>query len=685
MNKQSDHSLTLSELVNRFTDALESALDCSGLDKVQNINVDKFVDEQNLPTFIHLTCNQVLLSQSRHIDRDYEELLEGSLQQGLEKTNWFIPASLALIELRFANETLNNLTKIEKKAIRQHYGLGRLPDQGHLEYHQSGTTSIIFVSNNQAIKIVRPVYLLDKEVASLDKYRDSYAGAPLSPKVYWAESTVLCMEWIRGDTLEQYLEKAKDNGDIKSKLSIIKSLGQMIREIHEKGFPHGDLNPRNIIVEAIAGHDQNLRLIDYGYNYSLTKPVLSAQSYRDSVRYIAPAKNDMSRDAYSDDLYSTAVIILDVWFRDLTRAAEDLLHELAIVQPLLAFTLEDVLVNDPDLRLRKIAPQEVDPACRAEQFSKAIQMACSQRAQFTRAAEKKITLVRLAVSGFWTLLLRGKENIEDGFVLDEDTNKKLRRWLWICGLCFGGILAAISTILVYSFSEKDTFWSGLALRDWWFENSIGLTKSGAGFWDILPGLAICLSFACLATTYYVAIFQSTAPQKSAGFGSGAANFTMRLNSCCFAFPIAYCFILDPKAWPFCAALGLMLVALNNFFTFRMLEKIKMAPDFGKLAISRSSDAETSYIVFSGWASLVFWYALGIILVGIVLITSSDATNSIIDKHTGDAVSYNIYEYLLAFCVIGINYFKMQRENCGRLAPKMEALIQRYIEASKALK
>lgn len=667
---------TIAEAVSSFRAALTAPDPKPALADIAKIDVESLVANENLPAFIHLLCHSMLLSQARHRQMDLEARLAAEIVQ-FENSHWFVPACLSLVELRYSNGTLNKITELEKKAIRLHYELDRLPERNHLKYYRSGTTSIIFVAGAIAIKIVRPIYLMDRDVASLDKYIMEYDEAPLSPDILWAEPAVLAMAWIRGETLEEIIN-AKDAGfTIESRLNIIRALGAMIGEIHSKSFPHGDLNPRNIIVESNVGGDQRLRLIDYGFNYSLTKPVLSAQSYRESVRYIAPSPDDTKRDAYLDDLYSLSVIILDVWFRDITSPAEELLHELSIVQPLLAFVIEDALVDNPALRLRKTAPNSNDHSDKAKKFASAIQVSCSEKTQNTRAADEKTSLFSVIRSDPLKFI---SVDDDSNFTLDVEINRRLTFYKRLSISTTALSASAILAVATESYSGSTRFFAGL--RGWWHSTGYGFTLPDAGLWEILPGLAICLSFLLLATKYYLAIFCSIAPTADTTYGSRLADRTMRLNSFAYIIPISFCFLFDPKLWPFCSAVGLGIVALNNVATFRMLRKIRGVPTFNNLAISRSAEARTAYIVFAGWGSLVSWYALGIVMVGTVLLTSGSARNQTVDSLFGNSSTYNVYEYLLALCVIGINYFKMQRENCGRLAPKMRALIQRYIEASK---
>lgn len=60
------------------------------------------------------------------------------------------------------------------------------------------------------------------------------------------------------------------------------------------------------------------------------------------------------------------------------------------------------------------------------------------------------------------------------------------------------------------------------------------------------------------------------------------------------------------------------------------------------------------VIFSGWVSLVLWFAGSLIIIGFVLATSAPARNGFVDQYFDVRSSYNIYEYLLAFSVIGVN-------------------------------
>lgn len=671
---------TISEAVADFADTLKRGNTKGIAERLRSLKISRFISTENRSAFIHLLCNSVVLSQARHAEIDFEAVLGNQISL-LEDSDWFIPASLVLLELRYSNNSLHLVTDTEKRAVKEFYQLEIDGPIENFKYHRSGTTSIIFYLGSVAYKVVRPVYLLDEEVASLDRYFGSYDLAPRAPALHSGTRTSLAMEFVNGETLEEFLTAVGQDLSDEEKLMLISELGEIVGYIHRLDFPHGDLNLRNIIINNPRSPEREIKLIDYGYNYSLTKPVLSAQSYRESVRYIAASGNYSERNAYLDDLYAISVIILDIWFMERDVAAEELLHELSIKQPLLSFILEDCIVKDPSSRMEKLAGKGSPPGARAKHFSAAIKLACSKRVQESNG-DSGMTLYKAMTTNTLSYFRLDAESENVTFVLDEDKNKRLQFFHRLSVSVTG--LSVLSILLVgqRSFDATDDMF--IRLRNWWANTGYSFTEINAGFWDILPGLTISLSFLLLAAKYYLNIFSSAAPETSKEFGGRLANFTMRLNSFAYVIPISYCYLLDPKSWPFCSVVGLWVVASNNAASFQMLARIRNHERFGNLAISRSASVSGDYDVFTGWGAMIMWYTLGISVTGLILVTSDSASNRVVDRALHGEVSYNVYEYLLAFSVFGINFFKMQRENCGTVAPPTRALILRYIEAAKTL-
>lgn len=170
------------------------------------------------------------------------------------------------------------------------------------------------------------------------------------------------------DLMRRYVGAARMPGRLK--ISLIENLAALIADIHGRGFTHGDLNPSNVIVQCHAEQVNLLTLIDYGYNYCISRPLLSAESHPAAVRYIAPSCAGKPGDAaYRDDVYSLGVLILDVWFCHREREPDiyDLVDDLARERPELAFAVEDCIAQDPQYRMVKLAGPE-NPASRLSAF-----------------------------------------------------------------------------------------------------------------------------------------------------------------------------------------------------------------------------------------------------------------------------------------------------------------------------
>lgn len=683
-NEQRRDITTIPEAVSVLKAALTSEDGKTVSEKLSNKKIDHLSTSANMPAFIYLVCNAVLQEQARNTEINIEERLAAEVD-ALEASGWFIPSALALVELRYAMGSLNSITSLEKKAILQYYDIEEQLDISDFEYHRSGTTSIIFVSNSVAVKIVRPVYLMDEEIADLDKYRERYKHAPRSPNIISAKPASLLMDYIRGVTLEEFFIKREESEKKEKRLDAIVELAKLVKKVHEEKYSHGDLNPKNIIVsdQSESGSDRLvLKLVDFGFNYSLTKPILSAQSREETLRYVAPTPDNKPRNAYIDDIYSMAVIMLDIWFGGVDRKPiYEQVHNLAKVQPLLASILEDALVSDPEKRLLKLGARNFKDHKKILPFLEAIRLACSPGAQTALSSQNANILRAFFKTSPLEYLVDSKD--EGTFTLDEKTNKRINFFRRLSFSITALSLTAIVTAAYQSLFQIEGFFSNM--RVYWASNGYGFTPLNASFWEILPGFAICVSFLLLATKYYLWIFGSLNPPKDLGLSSFLCGLMMRFNAFAYALPVAYCFLLDPKAWPFSSTIGLLIVALNNYFTLSVLKKIRAMDGFTGLPLDKAEAVEKDLKTFEGWGALVSWYAVGILVAGLVLVTSDAAQNKIVETVYSVDGGYNIFEYLLAFSVIGINFFKMQRENCGTVAPDMRNLIKRHIEAAKSLR
>ena len=68
----------------------------------------------------------------------------------------------------------------------------------------------------------------------------------------------IVMEWVEGETLEDFLSKQDDR---QARIKIIKEIVEALGYMHQKDVVHRDLKPKNILVTSTG---PSVRLIDFG-------------------------------------------------------------------------------------------------------------------------------------------------------------------------------------------------------------------------------------------------------------------------------------------------------------------------------------------------------------------------------------------------------------------------------------
>jgi len=463
----------------------------------------------------------------------------------------------------------------------------------------------------------------------------------------------------------------------KHQLEIIRELAHVLLLLHAENIGHGDLNPKNILINDTGA----INLIDFGYNFSLTRPVLSAQAHRAATRYIAPSTRTV-RDAFDDDLYALSILIIDIWYNFQDRDPFDLLDMLSIDFPDLALLLEDSLAPDEQLRFAKFENGDKSQSSKAQLFYAGLDFALARYHQ--RDEDPSLFALFASELNIFQHLEQVQTGSKAQFIEDPRTNNILNFYFRLATvgtpLCFATVLYLLFADTSTTSQESWIFF----LRQKWSSITYTATSNYAQPGYLIPGYLICLSFLSVAVYYYCRLFASVVARHDTRLPLRIANCSMRLNSFCFLLPIIYCFVFDPGAWPFCAALGVFFVACNNWLVGRALSAVRDHSNFPSHALSRSTLAKQIYHSYIGWDRIILYYALGLVIVGATLVSSSSATNVMVDKFLRDNAAYNIYEWLCALLVVAINFLKMQRENCGTAAPSVRSMIQRHFEAERAL-
>ncbi|NLE38205.1 MAG: serine/threonine protein kinase [Pirellulaceae bacterium] len=94
----------------------------------------------------------------------------------------------------------------------------------------------------------------------------------------------LVMEFLEGAGMNSLLI-ARDEVLEGRRVEFIRQLAEAIAFVHEKGFLHRDICPRNLI---LAGDGESLKLIDFGLTVPATKPFMAPGNRTGTPNYMAP-------------------------------------------------------------------------------------------------------------------------------------------------------------------------------------------------------------------------------------------------------------------------------------------------------------------------------------------------------------------------------------------------------------
>ena len=648
-------------------------------------DVTHFIEHNTVTAFVHILLTNLLTRREELQPHDADRFAAAFASD--IHPSWHFPVSLALLELRYITNTLSQLTSEEIATLIDFYGINDSPYTVMPEYvnfYACGTTSIILQAHQEyALKLVRPLYLTDNTICSLDKYRRDYSDIPYGPRLYYANRSMLVMELIRGPTLDVYVtslvEKSPSSQVREQKRSLIKQLAHVVSRLHQNNHAHGDLNPRNIIVSTDTNH---IRLIDFGYNHSLSRPLLTQETYSAARRYFLPA--DANRNLHDDDLYLQSMLALDIWTGFLEKDATTLLDLVALEAPEFGLVIEAGLAQNAEMRRAAYTAFPSEARFSAEMFDTAITF--SFEAMDQRSHDPSVLrylIPDMNIFRHWEDV--GPQN-QYTFVAEKTVSRRLARVYRIAYALSAtlGSLIVLLTISTALFDEPNWFDWLEAIRQCWKAQVGVITADFAAPGLVIPGYAVCLSFLIVANKYYGRLFSTVVARGGKQWSRRTAEWSMRANAVCYLLPISFCTLLDPAAWPFGSAVGVLFTGINNLCVSRALTEIRGHPRFEEHALERSAAMERMYDYYRGWARLIFYYVGGLVVVGIVIVTSTSSINVVVDLLFGERVKYNTFEWLFAVIVVAINYLKMQRENCGRYASVIRSMIQRHFEAGRAL-
>ena len=605
--------------------------------------------------------------------------------------------------------------------IRLHYSIEEhevsSKDFSTLTPYARGATSLIFRCGTQGehvLKLLQPRYLEQPEIGGrLERYGSQFSGATgqacqgITPIVSSCGYGWVKMEYIDGKTLQQFIKE-----DVAQELSLFRSkrlatsgsraarmkyfrtmelvfsaILLALKQVASNEMAHLNLSPSNIIVKT-SSDSLEVKLIDFGPNSQVAARIGHSQDIEELHTYLSPELRAGVEAGVVSDIYSLGVLLLEYWVgsRIKTEELDQSLDEVWMECPDLATIIDDCLTTQPRFRALEYkvrAEIGVDVPVTGRAAERLYDLLLSR---FTTAANKAQhgghsqllglvlnyqvvdQLFRLVVfSGDYVFEKRETEITKRAWRVRE---LKLNVFRYVCW--FAVTVCIVWMPLGIVFSDFDQSLAAVKLRELLSLSYVEHDKA----W---PGRVICVSFAIVAGTYYLNIFQSidiygdrvTAAVRIWPYR--VARWTLRFNSWCFAMPILFALVVYPTAWPYCSGVGLVFVGINNLFMHRAGKRALSAMD-KSLRVRDSQSVRDDMTEFRGWDLVIFAYAAGLGGVGYVLM-------HVLNRESNDPF---IVECIVAGLALLVNHVKMHGGNCIKRAPRVRKMFLRIFLSQRRM-
>jgi serine/threonine-protein kinase len=239
----------------------------------------------------------------------------------------------------------------------------------------SGTMSSFFVARDRTTDQIVGVKLCDLE--KVDFFEARFKGLnkpseaeiaismrhPLIVETYETgistkNEPFLVMEYIDGPTLQKVITDRNEAAVHDSRLKLIRDMAQSLHFVHERGFIHRDICPRNYIcLPDYSG----LKLIDFGLTVPATPPFMAAGNRTGTPLYMSPEvvrrrPTDKRVDIFSFGVSCYSLCTFELpWQATLTNGRAALHHD--------SDPPKDILTYRPDLdpRLARAIMQAMSP------------------------------------------------------------------------------------------------------------------------------------------------------------------------------------------------------------------------------------------------------------------------------------------------------------------------------------
>lgn len=177
----------------------------------------------------------------------------------------------------------------------------------------------------------RLLHKLSKAHAGIVQALD--VGAAVSPSGAWTPYIV--MEWLEGQTLEQYLAQRTSPLGVAAAIELLTPAALAIAAAHAQGVAHRDIKPANLFLTSIAGAP-TIKVLDFGIAKVVAESLSVSQALVQtggnvrafSPQYAAPEQFDPRLGATGPwtDVYAFALVLLEASSGRVAYSASDALQ-----------------------------------------------------------------------------------------------------------------------------------------------------------------------------------------------------------------------------------------------------------------------------------------------------------------------------------------------------------------------
>ncbi len=119
----------------------------------------------------------------------------------------------------------------------------------------------------------------------------------------------LVMEYIEGPLLSSVIHGPERHMFEGMRVVLIRQIAAAVKAVHDEGFIHRDISPRNIIVDTQQGR---LKLFDFGLTVPATEPFMQPGNRTGNPNYMAPEVIRRRRTDKRVDIFSFGITIYEL-------------------------------------------------------------------------------------------------------------------------------------------------------------------------------------------------------------------------------------------------------------------------------------------------------------------------------------------------------------------------------------